>query len=86
MAGTQEQEKEWAVFAKTMGYYDFHQLDTCEYCGGICDCWTKHYTDEQRANEGIHYHYRSEWICAKCGAVTDELCDEDMIPIHGNAQ
>ena len=75
MAGTQDQEREWAAFAKNMGYYDFHRLDTCEYCGGICDCWTKEY-------DNGYYRYRSEWICEKCGAVTDELCDEEMRPIH----
>jgi len=79
MAGTPKQEKEWRAFARQMGYYDFHRLDHCEYCGGICDCWTKECTDEDRAKEpGIYYHYRSEWICEKCGELTDQLYDENM--------
>ena len=72
MGGTAKQEKEWAAFARQMGYYDFHRLDTCEYCGGVCDCWTKEYNGEER------YRFRSEWICEKCEAVTDQLYDENM--------
>lgn len=84
LTATPEQEAAWGAMAKQMGYHDFHRLDGCgnDGCPGVCDCWTKHYTAEERKADGLTYHYRSEWICAKCGDVTVEVFDEQMQPIR----
>ena len=58
---------------------DWHQLDRCEHCDGVLDCWTTRYTDEEAAETGIPgVRYRSEWQCTKCWAYSDRYHDENM--------
>lgn len=57
---------------------DFHQLDECT-CGGTLDCWTTKWTEAERLESGLpNAHFRSEWICQKCGDVSDRYHDADM--------
>ena len=78
ISATPGQEKAWAEVAHTMGYSDFHRLDRCE-CGGVCDCWTKKYSEEERKGNGYpDAHFRSEWICERCGDVSDKYYDAQM--------
>jgi hypothetical protein len=57
---------------------DFHQLDTC-FCGGTLDCFTTRYNQRERRDRGYtNAVYRTEWICQKCGDVSDQLHDKDM--------
>jgi hypothetical protein len=52
---------------------DFHQLDTCEHCGGTLDHWKT--TTEWLDRRDGSMVYRCEWICQKCGAVSDRYED-----------
>ncbi len=57
---------------------DFHQLDICD-CGGTLDCWTTHFTEEERRASGLpEIHYRSEWRCQKCNEYYDRSHDAEM--------
>ena len=57
---------------------DFHQLDACP-CGGRLDCTTTRFNREERIKSGmLGGHFRSEWICQKCGGVTDQYHDAHM--------
>ncbi len=54
---------------------DFHQLDTCscDFSEPILDCWTVHYNRAEREASRMHgVHFRSVWVCQRCGDYSDK--------------